>query len=198
MIQFITALSFFVFAYLLGSIPLAIVVSKLTGLPDPRKAGSGNAGATNMLRIGGKKLAALVLCGDFLKGFTVIILSKYFLLPMYIGWIGLAVVLGHIFPVFFHFKGGKGVATGAGVLVGLLWFIGVIVILCWVLVVLLFRYSSLGAVVALCVTPFLVGWLAPECLEPVVVIILLILWRHQDNIRRLIKGTETKIGKSRI
>ncbi|MDX2163813.1 MAG: glycerol-3-phosphate 1-O-acyltransferase PlsY [Gammaproteobacteria bacterium] len=197
MIQFITALSFFVFAYLLGSIPLAIVVSKLTGLPDPRKAGSGNAGATNMLRIGGKKLAAIVLCGDFLKGLVVVVLSKYFLMPMYVGWIGLAVVLGHVFPVFFRFKGGKGVATGAGVLVGMIWSIGIIVILCWVLVVLLSRYSSLGAVVALCVTPFLVEWLAPEYLEPVVVIILLILWRHQDNIRRLIKGTETKIGKSR-
>ncbi len=197
MIQIITALCFFLAAYLLGSIPLAIVIAKLSGLPDPRTAGSGNAGATNMLRIGGKKLAIMVLLGDFLKGFLAIAISKYFLLPVYVAWIGLAVVLGHIFPVFFKFKGGKGVATGAGILMGLAWQIGVIIVVCWIFMAIFFRYSSLAAMVSLVVTPFLVSWIAPEYLEPVVVIILLILWRHQDNIKRLIKGTESKIVQSR-
>jgi glycerol-3-phosphate acyltransferase PlsY len=195
MFQFVTVLGCFIFAYLLGSVSTAIVVSKLMGLPDPRTEGSGNPGATNMLRLGGKKIAAIVFIGDFLKGLVVIVGAKFFLLPIYVGWTGLAIVLGHIFPVFFHFKGGKGVATGAGVLVGLLWYVGVIVILCWVFVVVLFRYSSLGAIVSTLVSPFLIAWFAPEYLDAVILINLLILWRHQDNIRRLIKGSETKVGQ---
>ena len=194
MFQFVTVLGFIIFAYLLGSVSTAIIVSKLMGLPDPRKQGSGNPGATNMLRVGGKKLAAVVFAGDFLKGFVVIVLAKFFLLPVYVGWIGLAVVLGHIFPIFFNFKGGKGVATGAGVLVGLLWYVGVMVILCWILIVVLFRYSSLGAIVSVVVSPFLIAWLAPQYLDAVIVINLLILWRHQDNMQRLIKGSEIKVG----
>lgn len=194
MIQFITALGFFVFAYLLGSVPMAIVVSRAFGLPDPRHSGSKNPGATNMLRIGGKKVAVIVLLADFLKGIIPVLLCQHFVLPVFVAWVGLGAVLGHVFPVFFQFKGGKGVATGAGVLMGLSWQIGVIMMLCWIFIVLLFRYSSLGAVVALLVTPFLVAWLTPQYLEAVIVIIVLILWRHQDNMRRLIKGTESKIG----
>ncbi|HEV2613708.1 MAG TPA: glycerol-3-phosphate 1-O-acyltransferase PlsY [Gammaproteobacteria bacterium] len=194
MIQFVSVLGFMIFAYLLGSIPSAMVVSRLMGLPDPRTTGSGNPGATNMLRVGGKKLAGIVFLGDFLKGIIAVLAAKYFLLPVYIAWVGLAVILGHIFPIFYKFKGGKGVATAAGVFVGLSWQLGLLVILCWIIIVALFRYSSLGALIALVLSPFLTAWLTPQYLNAVIVINLLILWRHQDNIARLIKGRETKIG----
>lgn len=194
MIQFVSVLGLMLFAYLLGSIPSAIVVSRLMGLPDLRTTGSGNPGTTNMLRIGGKKLAAIVFIGDFLKGVIAILAAKYFLLPVFVAWVGLVVIVGHIFPVFFKFKGGKGVATAAGVFVGLSWQLGLLVILCWIIIVALFRYSSLGALISLVLSPFLTAWLTPHYLNAVIVINLLILWRHQDNIARLIKGRETKIG----
>lgn len=195
MIQIVTVLGFIIFAYLLGSVSSAIIVSKISGLGDPRTEGSGNPGATNMLRLGGKKLALLVLLGDLLKGVIVIVLAKYFLPAQVVAWTGVAVVLGHIFPVFFKFKGGKGVATGGGVMVGLLWYLGLMIIFVWLLTAVISRYSSLGAIVAIIATPILTAWFVPQYLFPVIIINLLILWRHHDNMLRLIKGTEAKIGQ---
>jgi glycerol-3-phosphate acyltransferase PlsY len=184
------------FAYLLGAVSSAIIVCKIFRLPDPRTQGSHNPGATNVLRLGGKKLAVLTLLGDLLKGVIAVSIARILIPPEWWGWVGLCVVVGHIYPLFFQFKGGKGVATGAGVLLALSWPLGLAVIMTWIIVVLISRYSSLAAIAALVAVPVYGFWLAKFALLSLCLICVLILLRHQDNIKRLLAGTESKMGKS--
>jgi glycerol-3-phosphate acyltransferase PlsY len=191
-----------VLGYLIGSISFAVVVSRLMGLDDPRAYGSGNPGATNVLRSGNKKAAILTLLMDALKGFVPVWLVVAFGEPYALGegtaaLVGLAAFLGHLWPVFFGFKGGKGVATGAGVLLGLNPLLGVATLLSWGMVAYFTRYSSLAAIVAAVFAPFyqwLIWGFGPTTMVCVVLAVLL-LWRHSGNIRKLLDGTESRIGQ---
>ena len=184
-------------AYLIGSIPMAIVIAKAFGLPDPRTTGSHNPGATNILRYGGKLAAALTLLGDALKGaIAVLLVAWQSSQPLVIAAGALAVFLGHLYPVFFGFRGGKGVATALGVWLALAPVVGGLLLLTWLAVALIFRYSSLAALIASVAAPFYVGWiLAPrEYLILSIAMSALLLWRHRVNIQKLIAGHEGKIG----
>ncbi len=185
------------FSYLLGSLSSAVIVCRLFGHPDPRGQGSRNPGATNVLRIAGRAAAALTLAGDLLKG----------LLPLAFGhWLGVsdptlaamaaAAFLGHLYPVFFGFKGGKGVATFIGVLYGLAWPSGVAFMCLWLVVAGVFRFSSLAALVAASSSPLAMALVhpSPSYLIAVTAMAAVILWRHRSNIQNLIAGTERKIG----
>ncbi len=182
-------------AYLLGSISSAIVVCKLLNLPDPRTQGSGNPGATNVARLAGKKIAAIVLLGDALKGFIpVYCVHLIFNQPFLSTLTALAAFLGHVYPVFFRFQGGKGVATTWGGLLGLSWLLGGIFAGTWVLTLVVSRYSSLAALVAMTGATF------AACLfygfiisAPILIIYVILLWRHKDNITRLLGGSETEV-----
>lgn len=189
---------FILIAYLIGSISFAILFCKLRGLPDPRTQGSGNPGATNVLRLAGKKTAALVLILDALKGFIpVFIAVQYLNFPViWIGFTVLAVVLGHMFPIFFGFKGGKGVATYFGALLAFSWPICLVSALVWLLVAKLSHYSSLAAIAAAIASP-IVGFLLyqPYVVTPLILTSLLVIYRHKDNIVRLRNKTESKIGQ---
>jgi len=189
-----------VIAYLMGSIASAILVCKLFGLDDPRSGGSGNPGATNVMRLHGKKAAILTLAGDVLKGVIPVLLAKVLgSSELIIALCGLAAFFGHLFPVFFNFKGGKGVATLIGVLFATHWLLGLAYIATWGLAALLFRYSSLAALLAAVLTP-LYSWLLLQNINVLIchsVIIAVLIWRHQSNIRKLIAGTEDKIGQKR-
>lgn len=182
------------FAYLLGSISSAIIVCKLMGLPDPRLQGSGNPGATNVMRIGGKKAAAITLAGDMLKGLLPVLAAKWVGVPalVLIGT-GLAAFLGHLFPVFFAFQGGKGVATAFGVLSGLSWLLGLAVLATWLVVYKISKISSLSALTASVLSPFYVWLIVGDrnYLVAVIVITVLTTWRHKTNIQRLMVGEET-------
>lgn len=188
--------------YLIGSISFAVVVSRLMGLDDPRAYGSGNPGATNVLRSGNKKAATLTLLMDALKGFVPVCAVFAFGEPYGLGegsaaLVGLAAFLGHLWPVFFGFKGGKGVATGAGVLLGLNPLLGVATLLSWGMVAYFTRYSSLAAIVAAVFAPFyqwLIWGFGPTTMVCAVLAVLL-LWRHSGNIRKLLDGTESRIGQ---
>ena len=182
-------------AYLLGSISFAILVSRALRLPDPRSYGSGNPGATNVLRTGKKLAAVLTLAGDAGKGWLAVWLASLFL-PTSVSLVALAVFLGHLFPVFHRFVGGKGVATAAGVLFGLDWRIGLGTVATWLVIVAFFRYSSLAALVSAAFAPFFTALLLgfDAVAACVLVIAALLVWRHQENIARLIAGTETRIG----
>ncbi len=185
-------------AYLLGSLSSAIIVCRLAGLPDPRSGGSGNPGATNVLRLGGKRLAALTLAGDLLKGLLPVLAGHALgLPPVILALVGLAAFLGHLYPVFFRFQGGKGVATSLGVLLGLDWAVGLAAVATWLAVAAVSRYSSLSALVAIALAPLWVAWRF-GALEPAVacaVMTLLLFWRHAGNIRRLVAGNEPRIGQ---
>jgi len=188
--------------YLIGSISFAVVVSRLMGLDDPRAYGSGNPGATNVLRSGNKKAAILTLLMDALKGFVPVWLVVAFGEPYGLGegsaaLVGLAAFVGHLWPVFFGFKGGKGVATGAGLLLGLNPLLGVATLLSWVMVAYFTRYSSLAAIVAAVFAPFyqwLIWGFGPATMVCAVLAVLLV-WRHGGNIRKLLDGTESRIGQ---
>ena len=185
-----------ILAYLLGSVSTAIVVCRLMGLPDPRTEGSNNPGATNVLRIGGKKAAALTLAGDSLKG--VIPMLACHLLGVSVtvfALAGLAVFLGHLYPVFFGFKGGKGVATALGVQFGLYWPIGATVGLVWLFMARVVNISSLSALVAMALAPAAVWyfWPAVELVLMQVTVSVILFWRHRSNIRNLLSGTEGRI-----
>jgi glycerol-3-phosphate acyltransferase PlsY len=182
-------------AYLLGSISFAILVSRVLRLPDPRSYGSGNPGATNVLRTGKKLAAVLTLAGDAGKGWLAVWLA-FLYAPDAAPLAGLAVFLGHLFPVFHRFVGGKGVATAAGVLFGLDWRIGLGTVATWLIIVAFFRYSSLAALVSAAFAPFFTALLLGFDSEAacVLVIAALLVWRHRENIARLIAGTETRIG----
>lgn len=186
-------------AYLLGSVSSAIIVCRLMGLPDPRSEGSGNPGATNVLRIGGKKAAALTLVGDMLKGYIPVALAVWFgLAPEVIIAIGVAAFVGHLWPVFFNFQGGKGVATELGVLFGLHPVIGLVIAAVWLFIAKGLKISSLAALVAMTLAPVMVWfWTGGELswtLGVAVMSILLII-RHKSNIQRLLSGEESAIGR---
>jgi glycerol-3-phosphate acyltransferase PlsY len=193
-----TSLLLISMAYLLGSLSTAVLVSKAFGLPDPREQGSGNPGATNVLRLGGKKAAILTLLGDALKGFVPVVVANLMgMNPLIVGLVGLAAFLGHLYPVFFGFKGGKGVATALGVMSGFFWGLGLAVLATWIGVAALTRYSSLAALVAAALAPlyvwFMLGHLALSLLT--LLLAALLFWRHRANIQRLIHGEESRIGK---
>jgi len=186
------------FAYLTGSLSSAIILCRLAGLPDPREQGSGNPGATNVLRFGGKKLAATVLLGDVLKGVIPVVFGVTLDASVtVIALIGLAAFLGHLYPVFFGFRGGKGVATALGVMFGFDWRIALLVISVWILVSLVFRLSSLAALSAAAAAPF-ISWLLhadDKITLSIAVMSVLLIARHHSNIRKLLAGTEPRIGK---
>jgi glycerol-3-phosphate acyltransferase PlsY len=179
------------FAYLLGSLSFAILLSRLTGNPDPRMSGSGNAGATNMLRLAGRKLAILTLLGDLCKGLVpVLIASAVGLSRQDQAWIGVCAVIGHLFPLYFRFRGGKGVATAAGMLLGLYPPAALLAIGAWLLTFYLTRTSSLAALIATPLTLPLLAWQEPEALLPMSALTILIVWRHRGNLRDLFAGRE--------
>jgi glycerol-3-phosphate acyltransferase PlsY len=184
------------FAYLLGSVSSAIIVCRMMGLPDPRTQGSNNPGATNVLRIGGKKAAAITLLGDSLKG-LIPMLAAHLLnaTPSILALTGMAAFLGHLYPVFFGFKGGKGVATALGVQFGLHWIIGGAVALIWLFVAKVMNISSRAALAAMALAPLVVWlvWPAPELLAMQIVLSLILFWRHRSNIQNLLSGAEGKI-----
>ena len=189
-----TALGMIIFAYLCGSISSAILVCRVAGLPDPRTQGSGNPGATNVLRIGGRTAAASVLIFDVLKGMLPVWLAYRFdISPVYLGLTAIAACLGHIYPVFFRFQGGKGVATAFGAIAPIGFDLTGLMAGTWLLTVLLSGYSSLGAIVSALIAPFYVWWFKPQFTFPVAMLSCLILLRHHDNIQRLWRGQESKI-----
>ncbi len=186
-----------VLAYLFGSISSAIIVCKIMGLPDPTSAGSNNPGATNVLRIGGKKAAIITLIGDVLKGLIPMLVAGHVTTDTRIlALCGLGAFLGHLFPLFFGFKGGKGVATAAGVFIGISWQLSLILFGVWLLIAAISRYSSLAALSAAAIAPGIVYWLLQDW--PFVllacVIAICLFWRHRANISRLRQGTESKIS----
>ena len=180
-------------AYLLGSISSAIIVCRLMGLPDPRAEGSGNPGATNVMRIGGKKAAAITLLGDMLKGLIPVLAAQILGVgPIILSFVVLAAFLGHLYPIFFGFAGGKGVATSLGVLLGANWIVGMAVLLSWFVVYKLFKISSLSALVAASLAPLYVYLImGMQALVYVAMLMAVILiWRHKTNIQRLLAGEE--------
>lgn len=189
-------------AYLIGSLSFAVIVSKFSGLADPRTYGSNNPGATNVLRSGNKKAAAFTLLGDALKGTLAVLLAAQFqntlgISAQQLPWVGLAAFIGHLYPIFFRFQGGKGVATALGVLLALNWMLGLATAATWLLVAYVFRYSSLAALVAsLCAVLYqaLLSGMGQETLAVAVMTTLLLL-RHKQNIANLLAGKESKIGK---
>ena len=190
-------------AYLLGSLSFAVIVSRRMGLEDPRAYGSGNPGATNMLRSGRKSAAALTLLGDALKGWVAVSLAKYYgpqlgLHETLAAWCGLAAFIGHVFPVFFGFKGGKGVATALGVLLGFSVWLGLACIATWLAMTAAFRISSLAALTTAVAAPVytvvLIGWNVFAWV--VLGMSALLIYRHKSNIQKLIAGTESRLGKS--
>lgn len=188
---------FVIAAYLLGSVSSAIVVSRALGLQDPRKVGSGNPGATNVLRYNGKKAAIITLVGDILKGVLPVLAARaYGVEPMILGAVMLAAFLGHLFPVFHGFRGGKGVATAFGALIALNAGVGLTLVVIWLLMVLAFRYSSLAGLVAALTAPWLVWRFQGDIffVYTTLVMIMLVVWRHRSNVRNLLAGTEDKIG----
>ncbi len=185
-------------AYLIGSISSAIIICRLMGLPDPREQGSGNPGATNVMRIGGKKAAGITLLGDTLKGLLPVYAANVLGLPVeLIAATGLAAFIGHLYPVFFSFKGGKGVATSVGVLLGFSWVLGFAFIATWYLIYKLGKISSLSALVASILSPvfawFIVGDKAIVAAS--VTMMFFLLWRHKGNIQRLLAGEESSKTK---
>ena len=210
---------FIVAAYLIGSISTAIVVCKLMGLPDPRSEGSGNPGATNVLRVGGKKAAAITLFGDMLKGFIPVFIASFYvdvgyidyaypvflMSPLVFALVGLSAFLGHLYPVFFGFKGGKGVATMLGVLFGIHWMVGLATALTWLVMAKGFKISSLSALVATLLAPLYVflilGLYFKINMDHALPLIIttglmtaILFWRHRSNIQNLLSGKEGKIG----
>ena len=200
--EFLTPLLATLLAYLIGSLSFAVIVSRMMGLSDPRSYGSGNPGATNVLRSGNKAAALLTLVFDALKGFVPVWLAlalqgRYGWGEATIGFVGLAAFLGHLWPVFFRFQGGKGVATAAGVLMALNPLLGLATLATWLIVAAFTRYSSLAAIVSALFAPFyqLLVWDASPMVLPMAVMSLLLVWRHAANIRKLLAGTESRLGQ---
>ena len=192
-----------VLAYLLGSLSFAVIVSKAMGMADPRSYGSGNPGATNVLRSGKKKAAILTLLGDALKGLVAVLIAKCLLDTGHIteatvAWVSVAVLVGHMWPVFFGFKGGKGVATAVGVLFALSWPVALICTIVWLIMAFGLKISSVAALVATVLSPVLAWYFIDEAswCWAILVIAVLVLYRHKSNIQNLLSGKETKIGGS--
>ncbi len=189
-------------AYLIGSLSFAVIVSWAMGLKDPRSYGSGNPGATNVLRSGNRLAAVLTLLLDALKGFVPVILVRAYGAPYGLdegtqALVGLAAFLGHLWPVFFKFKGGKGVATAAGVLLALNPWLGLATLATWIIIAAFSRYSSLAAIVSAVFAPFyqLLIWGGGPIAVAVMLMGGLLVWRHRANIQKLLRGTESKLGK---
>ncbi|MBL4865087.1 MAG: glycerol-3-phosphate 1-O-acyltransferase PlsY [Pseudomonadales bacterium] len=190
-----TVLIFCIGAYLLGSVSTAVLVCRSLGFPDPRSDGSNNPGTTNVLRIAGRSAAALTLLGDITKGLIPVLIGLLLEIKhRYLGLIGLSVFLGHLYPIFFKFKGGKGVATALGVIHVLSWQTGLCLDIIWLLTVLVFRFSSLAAVISWTAAPFITFYFAPATVAPVTLLSGLLIYRHKANIKSLLEGTEDKIG----
>jgi glycerol-3-phosphate acyltransferase PlsY len=192
--------------YLIGSLSFAVIVSRAMGLADPRSYGSGNPGATNVLRSGSKAAAIVTLALDALKGAAAVLLASWCAghwgiagdaLDWSPGLAGLGALLGHLWPLYFRFKGGKGVATAAGVLLGLNPWLGVATIVTWIIIAAFFRYSSLASLVAAAFAPFYQAliWEIDASEAIIVVMALLLVWRHAPNIAKLLAGTESRIGQ---
>ncbi len=193
---------FIVLAYLIGSLSFAVIVSKAFGLPDPHSYGSGNPGATNVLRTGKRAAALLTLAGDAGKGWLAVMLALWFAPQLGLGHetvagVALAVFLGHLFPVYFSFKGGKGVATALGILLAVNPWLGLATLATWVIIAVFFRISSLAAIVAALFAPLCTfWWFGVSPYTPAVLCIsLLLVWRHRGNIKKLLAGEESRIGQ---
>ncbi len=189
----LTTIALIVFAYLLGSISSAILLSKLMGFTDPRSEGSNNPGATNVLRIAGKKAAFFTLVGDCLKGLIPVLLARWLSDdPVVIALTGFSAFLGHCFPLYFGLRGGKGVATAFAVSVGYEWLVGAIIITIWLLFAKVFKISSLAAIVAFTVLPALIYWQDASWVTTGIFALMssILIWRHKGNIQRLLQGTE--------
>src|SRR5215475_5216205 len=184
------------FGYLLGSIPFGLVITQLAGTQDIRTIGSGNIGATNVLRTGRKELAAATLIGDMLKGTAAVIIAGYLGGPTAAMLAALGAFLGHLFPVWLKFKGGKGVAVYIGILLGLFWPAAIVFCLVWLATAFTSRYSSLSALVASFVTPLFLWWFGQPTLALLfIVLTILVFYAHRENIKRLRAGTESRIGQ---
>ncbi|MDO9282769.1 MAG: glycerol-3-phosphate 1-O-acyltransferase PlsY [Methylotenera sp.] len=185
-------------AYLLGSIAFGILVSKLFGLPDPRTVGSGNIGATNVARSGKKSAALLTLLGDVFKGwFPVWLALQSGMLMWVVSAVGLAVFFGHLYPIYYRFKGGKGVATALGVMLAISPLLALAALVTWLLVFVVSRYSSLAAIAAAALAPVFAWFLLPykDYVITVLVMSIFLIWRHRSNIQKLLAGTESGFGK---
>lgn len=184
-------------SYLIGSLSSAIIVCKIMRLPDPRGEGSGNPGATNVLRFGGKKAAAITLAGDMLKGLIPVLIVKYMgMSNQIIALVGFAAFLGHLYPVFFQFKGGKGVATMLGVMFGFSWWIGLATAGTWLFMAKIVKISSLSALVATALAPVYVWYWFNDisAIGLTIIMTVILFWRHRSNIQNLVTGTEDAIG----
>lgn len=180
-------------AYLVGSISSAIIICRLMGLPDPREQGSGNPGATNVMRIGGKKAATITLLGDLLKGFIPVYVANLLEVSVdLLAVIGLAAFMGHLYPIFFRFKGGKGVATSIGVLLGFSWLLGFAFIGTWLLIYKVGKISSLSALCASVLSPLYAWFMLGDMfiVGASAIMMIFLLWRHKSNIQRLLNGEE--------
>jgi len=202
--QTLTTVAAVIAAYLIGSLSFAVIVSRAMGLNDPRSYGSGNPGATNVLRSGNKTAAILTLLLDALKGYVPVLLvllfgARFGLQEGTVALVGLAAFVGHLWPVFFRFKGGKGVATAAGVLLAFNPWLGAATLLTWVIIAAFFRYSSLAALVSAVFAPVyqLLIWDGGAIAAAIVAMSLLLIWRHLPNIQKLIAGTESKLGSKK-
>jgi glycerol-3-phosphate acyltransferase PlsY len=185
---------YLLFSYLIGAISFGIVISHIFSLPDPRTIGSKNPGATNVLRTGKKFAALLTLLGDALKGALTVGLAQYFELPpLIVGLIAIATLMGHVFPIYYGFKGGRGVATAAGILFMFSWVMGLIVLAIWIGVFFIWRYSSLAAIIAASLSPVIGFFYKIDFYELIAtsIIALILILRHIENIKRLIDGTES-------
>jgi glycerol-3-phosphate acyltransferase PlsY len=185
-------------AYLFGSLSSAIIVCRIMQLPDPRTQGSRNPGATNVLRIGGKKAAIITLFGDMLKGFIPVLLAKWYGLDaLGLSLVTAAAFLGHLFPIFFRFEGGKGVATALGCMLALSWPVGACWIATWFVMTILFRYSSLSSLTASLLAPFYIWYFTDNIFYVITIAFMsvLLIYRHRSNIAKLLAGKESKIGK---
>lgn len=183
--------------YLFGSISSAIIICKLMRLPDPRTQGSNNPGATNVLRFGGKKAAAIVLLGDMVKGVIPILVARLAGADaLVLAAVGFAAFIGHLYPVFFGFRGGKGVATAFGVFATLNWQVGLALIGTWLLMAKVFKISSLAALTAAVLTPLYLWWLSGEqyWVSMSIIMSAILIWRHRSNIQKLLSGKEDSIG----
>jgi glycerol-3-phosphate acyltransferase PlsY len=185
-------------SYLIGTISTAIITCKIMGLEDPRKVGSNNPGATNVLRHGGKKAAIITLLGDMLKGLIpILIIIQLQADTLTVALVGLFALLGHIFPIYYRFKGGKGVATYYGVILGINWLVGLIALAIWLTMAALFKISSLSALVSIFLAPFVLWHFSQsaELTGAAALMSIIVFWRHQSNIKHLIQGTEERIDK---
>lgn len=186
-----------IMGYLSGSISSAVIVAKLMGLEDPRTQGSGNPGATNVLRLGGKKAAIITLAGDVLKGLLPVIVARAITDdPLILALTAFAAFLGHLYPVFFGFKGGKGVATAIGTIIGLSPATAGLLFVSWLVVAIITRYSSLSALVASALAPVYAWWLGlpAQIIIAILLTAIMLFWRHRENISRLLAGKESKIS----